>query len=232
MAYLSILLGALWLGILTSVSPCPLATNIAAVSYLSRRMNSRRMGMAGVLAYTLGRAIVYSLIGLVLMLGLAAAPQLSRTLQSAILPFIGPLLVLVALVLLGWLPMPPGFGFSSARTASRLAGLGLLGEFLMGMLFALSFCPVSAALFFGTLLPVGLASAVPLPVFAFYGIGTAAPVGLIALAIVLGASSTGKIMDHIQRWQPRLRAATAVVILLAGLWLIFQVCFNSGNSIP
>jgi cytochrome c-type biogenesis protein len=222
MGYLSVLLGALWLGLLTSISPCPLATNIAAVSFLSRRMDSRRLAVAGALVYALGRALVYTAIGLILMTGLAAAPEVSRTLQTAILPFIGPILILVALVLLNWLPLPVSFGFNNAATASRLARLGLFGELLLGMLFALSFCPVSAALFFGTLLPVGLASSVPLPVFALYGIGTAMPVALIAVAIVLGATSMGPLMSGIQRWQPRLRALTAVAILFIGLWLTFQ----------
>jgi len=222
MDYLSILIGALWLGILTSVSPCPLATNIAAVSYLSRRLDSRNLAVAGVAAYTLGRALVYTWIGLILILGLAAAPQLSRVLQSAILPFIGPILILVALVLLDWIPLPVSFGFSNATTATRLAKFGLAGEFLLGMLFALSFCPVSAALFFGTLLPIGLASSLPLPVFVLYGVGTATPVGLIAAAIVLGATSAGSLISGIQRWQPRLRTLTAVVMLLIGLWLTLQ----------
>lgn len=226
MTIVSVLAGALWLGLLTSVSPCPLATNIAAVSFLARRIGTRRLAVAGAVAYAFGRALVYTLIGLVLMLGLAATPELSSLLQTAILPFIGPILIIVALVLLNWISLPVRFGFSNVETANRLAGLGVMGEFLLGMLFALSFCPVSAALFFGTLLPVALASPVPLPVFAIFGIGTAVPVGLIAVAIVLGANSTDTLMAKIQRWQPRLRTATAVGLLLIGLWLTYQASFN------
>ena len=176
MGYISVLISALWLGLLTSVSPCPLATNIAAVSFLARRMHSRPKAVAGALVYAFGRALVYTLIGLLLALGLAAAPTLSHFLQSSLLPFLGPILILVALVLIGWLTLPLDFGFNGSGTASRLARHGLLGELLLGMLFALSFCPVSAALFFGTLLPIGLASPLPLPVFAVYGAGTALPV--------------------------------------------------------
>lgn len=219
MADLSVFIGALWLGLLTAVSPCPLATNIAAVSYLARRMHSRRMAVAGAVAYAFGRASVYTLIGLILALGLAAAPVLSQFLQNSLMPFVGPVLILVALILLGWLKLPLDFGFNSADTASRLAKFGLFGEILLGMLFALSFCPVSAALFFGTLLPVGLASPLPLPVFAIYGFGTALPVGVVAVAIALGASSTAAMLARIQRWQPLVRTITATVILLIGLWL-------------
>ena len=53
---LSAMLGtALWLGLLTSISPCPLATNLAATAYLARRVESRRRAVTGAVAYTLGR---------------------------------------------------------------------------------------------------------------------------------------------------------------------------------
>jgi cytochrome c biogenesis protein CcdA len=219
MTFFSALLAALWLGLLTSVSPCPLATNIAAVSFLSRRMHSRRMAVAGAIAYAVGRAVVYVIIGLLVAFGLAAAPALSNFLQTQLLPFVGPVLILVALVLLDWIRLPMDFGFNNQKAAGRLAGLGLLGEFLLGMLFALTFCPVSAALFFGTLLPLAVATPVPLPVFAVYGLGTALPVGVLAVLIALGLASAGKLIAAIQHWQGRVRAATAAIILLVGLWL-------------
>lgn len=227
MTFISILMGALWLGVLTSISPCPLATNIAAVSFLSRRIHSRRLAVAGAVVYALGRAAVYSLIGLILALGLAAAPTLSTMLQTRLLPFVGPILILVSLVLLGWLRLPVNFGFSSESAASRLAGLGLSGEFLLGMLFALTFCPVSAALFFGTLLPIALASPLPLPIFATFGIGTALPVGLLAVAIALGFASTGRMIALIQQYQERIQTGTATLILLVGLWLTGSGSFGA-----
>lgn len=226
MTLISALLAALWLGLLTSVSPCPLATNIAAVSFLSRRMHSRRMAVAGAIAYALGRALVYVLIGLLLALGLAAAPAVSTFLQTQLLPFVGPLLMLVALVLLDWIRLPLDFGFHDQKAAGRLAAFGLLGEFLLGMLFALTFCPVSAALFFGTLLPLAVATPLPLPVFAVYGLGTALPVGVLAVLIALGLASAGKMIAALQHYQGRVRAATAVVILLVGLWLTLSASFG------
>jgi len=223
---LSALAAALWLGLLTSVSPCPLATNIAAVSFLARRMHSRRMAVAGAIAYALGRATVYIIIGLLVALGFAAAPALSRFLQTSLLPFVGPVLILVALVVLGWIRLPLDFGFANPRVANRLAALGLLGEFLLGMLFALTFCPVSAALFFGTLLPLAIASPLPLPVFALFGLGTALPVGVIAVLIALGLASAAKLIAGIQHWQGRIRIATGGVILLVGLWLTLRASFG------
>lgn len=220
------MLAALWLGILTSVSPCPLATNIAAISFLSRRIHKRGMAVAGAIAYTLGRATVYTVIGVILAIGLAAAPSLSNFLQSNLLPFIGPVLILVALVLLGWISLPFEFGFSNQLKASRLASLGLAGEFFLGVLFALTFCPVSAALFFGTLLPMALSTPFALPIFATFGIGTALPVGLLAVSIALGLSSTSSMLALIQKWQVYIRNGTAAIILAVGLWLTMSASFG------
>lgn len=182
-------------------------------------MHSRRMAVAGAIAYSLGRATVYLLIGGLLAVGLAAAPTLSSFLQTQLMPFIGPILILVALVLLEWIQLPVSFGFSNQAAAKRLAALGLLGEFLLGMLFALTFCPVSAALFFGTLLPLALATPYAFALFALYGVGTALPVGVIAVLIALGLGSARKLISGIQNWQGRIRIGSAILILLIGIWL-------------
>ncbi len=210
---------AAWLGVLTSVSPCPLATNIAAVSFLARRMHSRRLAVAGAVAYAVGRASVYIVIGLLVTWGLAAAPALSGFLQRNVTPFVGPLLILVGLVLLGWISLPLHFGMKSQSAAERLARFGLFGEFLLGMVFALTFCPVSAALFFGTLLPLSVASPVAWPVLLVYGVATAIPVGVIAVLVALGVNAPRKILGGIQRWQGLVGKVTGTAILLVGVWL-------------
>ncbi len=216
---LAAMMAAAWLGLLTSISPCPLATNIAAVSYLSRRMHSRRMAVAGAVAYALGRVLIYLLIGLLVVYGLAAAPALSSFLRNEIGPFLGPLLICVGLVLIGWLRLPLNFGVANESVARRLAGFGLAGEFMLGMLFALTFCPVSAALFFGTLTPLAITSGLPVPVFLVFGLGTALPVGIIAVFIALGLKAAGQIVGCIQRWQGAVRCVTASVIIAVGVWL-------------
>jgi cytochrome c-type biogenesis protein len=208
-----------WLGIITSISPCPLATNIAAVSFLARRLDSRRRALLGVVAYTAGRAVAYLAIGLAVGWGLAAAPETSRFLQGFLQPVLGPFLIAAGLVLLGWIPLRLDFGLSQSGTAEGLTRRGLPGAVLLGALFAVTFCPISAALFFGSLMPLALASASPiLPILA-YGIATALPVGVLALLIVLGAGSAARFMGGVNRWQPLLQKATAWVIVAAGAYL-------------
>ena len=177
---------ALWLGILTSVSPCPLASNVAAISYLARDVDRPlRVLLSGVL-YSLGRVITYVSLGALIARSLLSIPEVAFFLQNRMNQVLGPVLILAGMVLVGWIR--PGFsGFvSSEGTVSRLKALGGLGALLLGLLFALSFCPVSAGLFFGSLIPLTLQQGAPVSLPLAYAIGTGLPVLAFALAIAFG----------------------------------------------
>lgn len=211
--------GALWLGLLTSISPCPLATNLAATAYLSRRVESRKRAITATLAYTLGRVVAYTAIAGLMAAGLASAPGISQGLQRWMTPLLGPLLVLTAMVLLGLLSLPFGSSFTSQASAEKWASRGLFGELVLGFLFALSFCPVSAALFFGSLIPLALGSGrIVLPV-TLYGIGTAAPVAGFALVMIFSARAASRLAGGVAKLQPWILKATGVLLLTAGLYL-------------
>ncbi len=208
------------LGLVTAVSPCPLATNLAATVWLSRHASSRRRALFGAIAYTAGRVVAYGSIAAILALGALGAPTVSRALQEWLPPFVGPLLVLTAMVLLELLPMPWGGKGMSQGTAERLARFGVVGEFALGFVFALSFCPASAALFFGSLLPQALACPSAAPPVIAYGVGTAIPIGIFAVAVAIGAGFASRLGEGIVRWQPRIRMATGTALLLLGMYLI------------
>ncbi len=218
---------AVWLGILTSVSPCPLATNIAAISYVGRRVGSpRRVLLAGLL-YTLGRAVTYAGLGLLIVLSLLSAPQTSHLLQKYMIKALGPLLILVGMVLLDLVRFRlPGFG-AGAGLRSRTDRLGEWGAGFLGVTFALSFCPVSAALFFGSLLPLAVQTRSPILLPSLYGIGTALPVVVFAVVIAGGVRSVGKLFDRVARVEIWVRRVTGVVFVGIGIYFcldqIFQV---------
>ncbi len=219
MTPLAALIAAGWLGLVTSVSPCPLATNIAAVSFLARRLDSGRRAALGVLAYATGRALAYVAVGLLVAWGIAAAPLASRLLQAVLEPFVGPLLILVGMVLLGWIPARLNVGPAKPGATEGLAERGLPGAFLLGVLFAITFCPTSAALFFGSLLPLALSSPTQLPLFVVYGLATAVPVGVIALALLFGAQTGARLVGGVQRWQGALQTGNAWLIVAIGVYL-------------
>ena len=153
-SYTAAVITAFWLGILTSISPCPLTTNIAAMSYMGNRVgNIRSVFMTGVF-YTTGRMLAYSVVGYAVVAGLVSIPVLSTFLQRYMNMLLGPVLILVGMILLEMISLPRIGGGGSDSIRAYAEKHGLFGALILGMLFALSFCPVSAALFFGSLIPV------------------------------------------------------------------------------
>ena len=147
---------ALWLGILTSISPCPLATNIAAVSYLSKKIEHPKAVLIAGIFYTLGRMVLYAALGAVIISSLLNVPVVAQFLQKYINKILGPVLIAVGLFLLDVLKLNISKFSISTERQNALAEAGAKGAFALGFLFALSFCPISAALFFGSLIPLSL----------------------------------------------------------------------------
>ncbi len=219
---------ALWLGILTSISPCPLATNIAAVSYVGKRVGSPPMVLLSGLLYTLGRTLSYFAVAFIAVQSLISVPSVSMFLQSRMNQFLGPLLLIAGVLLLDVIPWPwtgGGGGFSSGLQA-RVDKLGVLGAGLLGLLFALTFCPVSAALFFGSLVPLSLKyeSTVLLP--SLYGIGTALPVVVFSVVIAFAANRVSKAFNALTKIEPWMRRITAVLFILVGGYLCLVYIFG------
>lgn len=220
---------ALWLGILTSISPCPLATNVAAVAYIGRGMARPARVLATGLLYTLGRATTYTVIAALLVGSLVSAPHLSFALQGWMNRLLGPLLILVGLVLLEWLPLPSWGGDLTARLGGRIAPGGMWGGALLGVLFALSFCPVSAALFFATLIPLAASYHDALLLPALYGVGTALPVALFAILLAVGARFVGALFQRLTAVEVWMRRATAAVFIATGVYFALVHIFGVGT---
>ncbi len=218
---------AFWFGILTSISPCPLATNIVAVSFVSREVESPRRAVLSGLLYTLGRMLTYIGLGAIVVAGMISIPAVANFLQDYMDKVLGPLLVLVGVLLLGSfsLTLPSmGGGERTRRLAERG---GIWGALPLGIIFALSLCPVSAALFFGSLIPLALQHKSYLLMPGLFGVGTGLPVIVFGLVIVFGASSVGKLFSRvtiIEKWVRRLTAATFIVI---GLHYILRYNFGA-----
>lgn len=219
---------AVWLGLLTSISPCPLATNIAAVAYIGRQVGSPARAISTGLAYTLGRAATYTAIAALLVGSLVSAPTLSFGLQIQMNRLLGPLLILVGLVLLEWLPLPSWGGGLAQRFQGRLSGGGVWGGAVLGMLFALSFCPVSAALFFASLVPLAASHHDPLLLPSLYGVGTALPVALFAVLVAVGARSLGTLFQRLAAVEVWMRRATAALFIAVGIYFALVHLFGVG----
>jgi cytochrome c-type biogenesis protein len=210
---------AAWLGLLTAVSPCPLATNVAAVGFLGRHATSPRKALMSGVAYVLGRTMCYTLIAVGLAWGILAAVQTSATLSRVMALFIGPLLVVAGAVMLGWLKGPSFGGLSgiSQRLGRRS---DLTGAAMLGAVFAISFCPASAAIFFGGLVPLSTKSESVFVVPTVYGIATGLPVLVFAVVLAAGGHGVGRLFATVQCVEGWLRMMTALLLMGIGLYLI------------
>ncbi len=213
---------AFWLGILTSISPCPLATNIAAVSFITRDLKSSRKVLWSGALYAVGRMIAYVAIAVMAVASLLSLPEVSFFLESNMHKIIGPLLIVVGIFLLEAFPISFSASFAKASLQEKAGKWGLWGAGLLGVIFALTFCPLSAFLFFGSLIPLAIdgKSAVMMP--SVYGLGTALPVVAFALVMAFSVKSIGKFFDKLTQIEKWARKLTAVVFICAGIYLLLK----------
>jgi len=208
----------LWLGILTSISPCPLASNVAAISFLSKKITHPVLVFISGLAYTLGRMVSYAVLGWIIISSLLSVPQVAQFLQKYMGKALGPLLIFTGFILLEIINIRlPGVSLSQ-KHHSRLAESGAPGAFLLGFIFALAFCPFSAALFFGSFIPLAINSKSGIVLPFIYGIGTGLPVLVFTVAIALGVTSLSHWFRRITRLEYYTRKITGVVFILVGVY--------------
>ena len=209
---------AVWLGILTSISPCPLATNLVAISFLSRDVGSPARVLWTGLLYTLGRTLTYAVLGSLLVGSVLSIPQVSLALQYWMNRLLGPILVLVGMFLLDLLRFNFSTSVMSNSLQDRAQSWGMWGAGLLGMIFALSFCPVSAALFFGSLIPLSLKAESQIALPALYGIGTGLPVALFAIGLAAGAQTISGALNKLGEIELWARRATGAVFIAVGFY--------------
>lgn len=214
---LALMASAAGLGLLTAVHPCPLAGHLGALAALSGwSRRPRRVWVAG-LALAAGFASAYAALGILLSWGLASAPHTSEVLQTYLTRLLGPLLVVAGMLmagLLGGSGTPALRERLSARLGRRAWGSWI--AFPAGMLLALSFCPASAAIFFGVLLPLALTKQMPVLLPVTYGAGVALPLALAAFLAAFGAQWIGRKAEREARTRT-VRLAAGTVLILVGI---------------
>jgi len=209
---------ALWLGILTSISPCPLATNIAAVSFIGENITCPYKTVMSGLIYTFGRITSYVVLGFIIVAGLLSVPSIANFLQQYINLILGPLLIIIGVILLGIIKMNFSFGLSSGGLQDKVKDLGMIGAFFLGIIFALSFCPISAALFFGSLISLSIEHNSRLMLPLMYGVGTGLPVVIFAVVIAFSMHKIAEIYNNIVKFEFWFRKITGIIFIIAGFY--------------
>lgn len=223
---LLLIVSSIWLGILTSVSPCPLATNIAAISFVSQNITQKRIVFLSGVFYAFGRSLTYITLGILIIKTLIDVPIISNFLQRYVNKILGIVLILVGMILLDLIRMTLSLPSASESVINKFTGKGLIGALPLGILFALAFCPVSAALFFGGLIPIALKaqSGIVLPMI--YGIGTGLPVIIFGFLVAIGVNYVNKLYQKITRIEFYTKKVTVIIFILVGIYYALAYIFE------
>lgn len=220
------LLTALLLGLMTAISPCPLATNITAIGFISRDLENRRKIFYNGLWYTLGRAFSYTAIGIILYFG-ANKFHVAKFFQSNGEKFLGPLLILVGILMFDFIKIRfPGFNKLSSRMENPERKNNWWSAFILGVIFALAFCPYSGVLYFGMLIPLTISSPSGLFLPLIFAIATGLPVIIVAYLLAFSISSIGGFYSKVKIFEKWFRRVVSVIFILVGIYYVYMYYFK------
>jgi cytochrome c biogenesis protein CcdA len=217
------ILAAILLGLMASVGPCTMATNIASIAYISRRITDRKYAIMASLLYSLGRMISYTLIGLLIIAIGLETPAIRNFLESMGTYVLGPLLILAGLLMLVIDRFSFGGGGRLAALGNKVSDWGLVGALLMGIIFAFAFCPYSAVLFFAVLIPVALTTTGGIFLPPLFAIGTGLPVIFFGVLIAAGVTAASKWINNLGKAEKILRIIMAIVFIGVGIYYLIQI---------
>lgn len=214
---------AFLLGLLTAISPCPLATNITAIGFISKDIGNRNKIFLGGLLYTLGRVVAYTVLGIILISILKEGSSMF-SLQKGINEYsemlIAPVLIFVGVFMLfGDRLNLPKFGFSGTGRTEKLKGN--LGSLLLGVLFALAFCPTSGLFYFGMLIPMSATEPGGYLLPVVYAVATGLPVVLVAWILAYSVAGIGKLYNRIQIFQKWFNRVVAALFIAVGIYYAY-----------
>ena len=218
-------LTAFLLGLLTAISPCPLATNIAAIGYIGKDIEDRRSVFRKGLLYTLGRVIAYTLLGVVLIDIIRSGASMfgvQKFIGSWGELLLGPLLIVIGLLMLfGHRLNLPQFGFNGQ--GERIAKKGGWGAFLLGVLFAMAFCPSSSMIYFGMLIPMSAIATMGYLLPVVFAVATALPVLIVAWILAFSANEIGRFYGRVKTIEKWLSIIVGLVFIIVGLYQTYQI---------
>jgi sulfite exporter TauE/SafE len=204
---------------MTAISPCPLATNISAIGFISRDIENRRRVFIKGLVYTLGRAVSYTGLGIILFIG-ASKMHISMLFQGWGEKLLGPLLILIGIFMLDIIKLKfPGFSGLTEKMGEH-SKRSYWGTLLLGMVFAMAFCPYSGVLYFAMLIPMTIASASGLYLPVVFAIATGLPVIIFAWLLAYALGNVGKLYNRIKLFELWFRRVISVLFILVGIYYV------------
>ncbi|PKP05761.1 MAG: cytochrome C biogenesis protein [Bacteroidetes bacterium HGW-Bacteroidetes-5] len=215
---------AIILGLMTAISPCPLATNISAIGFISRDIENRKLVFIKGLVYTAGRAISYTALAVLLFFGVNQM-DITSIFQGWGEKVLGPILIVIGLLMLDVIKIKFAGLSSITEKLGESSKKSYWGTLLLGMIFALAFCPYSGVLYFAMLIPITISSAGGLYLPILYAIATGIPVIIFAWLLAYAVGNVGKMYSRIKTFEVWFRRVVAVLFILVGIYFIIELFF-------
>ncbi len=214
------ILTAFILGLMTAISPCPLATNITATAYLSKDITEKRRVLLNGIFYTLGRTFSYTALGLIFYFG-ASKFQVAKLLQNVSGLYLGIALVIIGILMLDVIKLNiPILNILTSKVNEKKLKKNYWNAFLLGVLFALAFCPYSGVLYFGVLIPMTVTSTSGLFLPPVFAVATGFPVIIIAYLLAYSMSNVGKFYNRMKNFETEFKHIVSAVFILVGIYYI------------
>jgi len=218
------LIAAFFIGLMTAISPCPLATNITAIAYVSKKLDKGKKTLLIGLSYTLGRMFTYILIASTIVYIGINTQIISLSLQKYGEKILGPLLVFFGVVMLDLIKINIGKKNEKIeKLKEKLSERGYIGSFFLGVIFALAFCPFSGVLFFGMLIPLALKFSDGLLIPSTFALATGLPVIVFSFILVYSISKLSTIMNKVQKFEKWMRFSVSIIFILVGIYYIVKL---------
>ncbi len=213
---------ALILGLMTAISPCPLATNITAMGFISKDLENKNRVFLNGIVYTFGRAFSYTSLAFIIFLG-ADQFKISSAFQQYGEKFLGPILIIIGLFMLGIINLNIGGLGRLTNKFQNKEKHSYFDVFLLGIIFALAFCPYSGVLYFGMLIPITIQSASGLYLPVIFAIATGIPVIIFAWLLAYTVSGVGRLYNRIKSFEIWFRRIVAILFLGVGVYYTIVV---------
>jgi len=228
-------LTAFILGLMTTISPCPLCTNVTAIGFLSKNVSNKRQIILNGLMYALGKIIAFTGLAAIFTLGGSVLPT-QHFFETYGEMLLGPFLIIGGLFMLEFFKFHKHgskhheSGSFSERIISKSVSGSAKWSLFLGIIFSLAFCPYSGVLYFGGLIPLTLAEPAGLLLAVIFAIGTGLPVIIVSWVLAYSFAGLGNFYDKIQVFEVWFRRVTAVIFILMGIYVVIEYMSHFGMA--
>jgi cytochrome c-type biogenesis protein len=135
--------------------------------------------------------------------------------------YLGPVMIIIGLIMLNVIRLNfIGKSKMKDKLGEKFKNKGLLGSFLLGVIFAMAFCPYSGAMYFGILVPMTIKSELGASLPLFYALGAGSLVLFFTVVIAFSIQKLGVYFNRITKVERVMRVIAGLLFVLTGSYYV------------